>query len=84
MGNDWITRVSSVRREVDPQIFAALIKMEEHGWKLRRQGHKFYAYCPCPEPPHSKIRIDGTPKNPSNQAKRILREAAHCPEHPYD
>lgn len=75
--NFAVVAVSSVRREVDTEVFAVLEDFEPKGWLLRRQGHKFYFYCPCG---HSKVRIDGTPRNPSSAARRIRRELSYCPE----
>lgn len=72
-----IIAVSSVRREVHDEVFEVLEEYEERGWRLRRQGHKFYFYCPCG---NSKVRIDGTPRNPSGAARRIRRELSYCPE----
>lgn len=72
-----VIAVSSVRREVDDEIFAVLEEFEAKGWRLRRQGHKFYFYCPCG---NGKVRVDGTPRSPSSQARRVRRELGHCPD----
>ena len=66
----------AVRNEVDPLVYDVLKDLETEGWRVRRQGHKFYLYCPCGG---GKIRVDGTPKNPGNQARRIRKIAGHCP-----
>jgi hypothetical protein len=69
--------VATARREIDDAVYRVLLKYELKGWGLRRQGHKFYFYCPCKS---NSVRIDGTPRNPQQQAKRIEREISHCPE----
>lgn len=79
MPTDWIEIGEVGRREVTAVIYDLLCELVAEGWRLRRQGHKFYAYCPCAEG-GSKVRIDGTPSNPTGQARRARREADHCPE----
>ncbi|HZL05997.1 MAG TPA: hypothetical protein VFE45_11380 [Coriobacteriia bacterium] len=79
MAGDWLTAVSAVRREVDPEVYAVLVVLDARRWRIRRQGHKFRAYCPCGSD-GSSVRIDGTPRNPSQHARRVLREADHCPD----
>jgi hypothetical protein len=75
---DWIESAASIRRELDPAIFAVVSDLMRKGWRLRRQGHKFRMYCTCPDAPPG-IRVDGTPRNPSRRAVQIERQAAHCP-----
>lgn len=78
MPPEWISLSDIGRREVDPVIYELLQDLIAHGWRLRRQGHRFYVYCPCRDP-DGRIRIDGTPRNPVAQARRARREARHCP-----
>lgn len=47
------------------------------GWTLTPSGHKYRLLCPCGV---SYVRVDGTPRDPDNHARRILREAARCPD----
>ena len=47
---EWITLADVGRREVDPVIYVLLADLTREGWRLRRQGHKFYAFCPCGDP----------------------------------
>lgn len=76
MPSEFIS-VSAVRAEIDDAVFRVLRTYEAVGWRLRRQGHKFSFYCPCGS---SRVRIDGTPRNPQQHAKRIEREIGHCPD----
>lgn len=78
MTSSWVS-AASVRREVAPAIYEVMVELESRQWTFKRQGHKFRAYCPC-GPEGSMLRIDGTPRNPEARAKRLLREAAHCPK----
>lgn len=73
---EWVS-AQDVGREVSPVVHRVLKELETKGWRLRRQGHKFYLYCPCGT---GRIRVDGTPQNPDSQAKRIRREAERCPQ----
>ncbi len=57
----------------------AITELEAEGRRLVREGHGFYLYCPCRDP-RGRARIDSAPKNPSGQARRILREAGRCPD----
>lgn len=78
VSDDWVV-VADVRREIDKDIFRVLEDLEKQGWKLKRQGHKFYIYCPCGED-GSSIRVDGTPKNPSWKARMLRKDATRCPD----
>ena len=57
------------------EAIAELLKL---GWTLRPQGHRYYLYCPCPVG-GSRIRVDNSPRDATNHARRIMNEAAHCP-----
>ena len=80
MAGEWVSVKDVSRREVDDVIYDLLVELEERGWRLRRQGHKFYAYCPCGGDDGSMVRIDGTPRNPTGHAGRARRQADHCPD----
>lgn len=77
MPPDFIELADVGRREVPDVIYELLSELVGGGWRIRRQGHKFYLYCPCGT---GKIRIDGTPQNAVTQARRARREAARCPD----
>jgi hypothetical protein len=79
VAGEWLTSIASVRREVAPEVYAVLVELGSRGWRVRRQGHKFRAYCPCGDN-GSMVRIDGTPRSPVQHARRALREAGHCPD----
>lgn len=74
---DWV-EPADVSGELHKDVLAAVKVLVEAGWRLRRQGHKFYLYCPCGDG-GAQLRVDGTPKNPSWQAKTLLRDARRCP-----
>ena len=75
---DWVT-LRQVRREIDDDVLKALEPLEEAGWRLRRQGHKFGLYCPC-GPGGTWVRVDGSPKNPRTALRRIRQQVALCPD----
>lgn len=79
MAPQWIELSEVGRREVEPVTYRLLEDLVAQGWRLRRQGHKFYVFCPCGDP-GGRIRIDGTPRDAETQARRARREAAHCPD----
>lgn len=51
------------------------------GWTLHGEGHWGRLRCPCG---CSRIQVPGTPRNPGQAARRILREARRCPLPPDD
>jgi len=70
-----------VRRSLKPEIYVVVVEMvETHGWKLRRQGHGYRLFCPCPRSGGGRgVPVPGTPANPGNAAKRLRRNLEHCP-----
>jgi hypothetical protein len=79
MSGEWVS-ASDVASEVHKDVFAALLELEAGGWRIRRAGHKFQVYCPCGRG-GAKFSVGGTVSNPGNVARRIRRNAEHCPEH---
>ena len=79
---EWINSAASVRSEIDKEVFGVVEELMGAGWRLRRQGHKFRIYCPCPDGDATRatIAVNGTPKNPSTHARQVRRAAAHCPD----
>lgn len=61
-----------------PEVDRAIKVLLGKGWRIQEQGHRFYMLCPCGDL-RGRVRVDGTPKNPGNHAKRMLSEAGHCP-----
>lgn len=62
-----------------PEVNSAIKSLVGDGWRLIEQGHRFYLLCPCGDL-RGRVRVDGTPRNPGNHARRMLREATHCPD----
>ncbi len=75
VSGEWVS-AHAVRGEVSSVVHEVLKSLETKGWRIRRQGHKFYLYCPCGG---GRVRVDGTPQNAENQARRVRREAERCP-----
>ena len=61
----------------DPHVRRVIEQLIDKGWRIQEQGHKYNLLCPCGE---GRVRVDGTPANPQNHARRILREAERCPD----
>ena len=77
MAPDFIEFADVGRRELPAVLYELVGELAGCGWRIRRQGHKFRLYCPCGT---GTVRIDGTPQNAENQARRARREAARCPD----
>lgn len=58
-------------------IRRAIEQLIGKGWRIQEQGHKYNLLCPCGQ---GRVRVDDTPANPLNHARRILREAERCPD----
>ncbi|MCP2258905.1 hypothetical protein LX15_002604 [Streptoalloteichus tenebrarius] len=54
------------------------MELVRDGWRLEKQGHGWYLYCPCPE--RGVIMVASTPKNPEGHARAIERQAARRPD----
>lgn len=63
----------------EPEVDRAIKQLLAAGWSIREQGHRYYMLCPCGDL-RGRVRVDGTPKNPGNHARRMLSAARHCPE----
>lgn len=72
--------LASARGSVCPEVFAVLAGLDSDIWRLRKQGHKFYLYCGFAD--KCWIRVDGTPRNCGNDARRISRQIARCTAQP--
>jgi len=54
-----------------------LLTSDARRWRLVKQGHLYHLLCPCGQ---DFVRVDNSPRNPESHARRILREAARCPD----
>ena len=67
-------------RHTNKHVDAAVSHAESLGWRvLPGRGHWGYLYCPFAAQDGCKVRVDGTPKNPENHAKKLRRAIANCP-----
>lgn len=80
MPDDWL-RLVDVRGAVDKEVFDALRWLvDERGWRIRQQGHGFRVYCPCDRSEGgASAAVPGTSSRPATQARRLRRNAEHCP-----
>jgi hypothetical protein len=74
---EWVDP-KDVSGEIHKDVLAVVRVLAVSGWRLRRQGHKFYMYCPCGSN-GAQLRVDGTPRNSTQRAKILLRDARRCP-----
>lgn len=77
MSSGEVVAARSVRREVHKSIYEVLVEAEQDGWAVRRQGHKFWLYCPCGQ---GKVSVPGTPRSGDWAARRIRRDIRRCPD----
>ncbi|GLY32151.1 hypothetical protein Kisp02_55160 [Kineosporia sp. NBRC 101731] len=66
---------SVIRQECGPATAGMVIMLMAHGWRVRRQGHRFRLYCPCGE---ASLPYSGASHDDVSHAARIVRQAAHC------
>lgn len=72
---EWVS-VKSARSEIDyPQLYSLLQAKERQGWRLRRQGHGWWFYCPCDgqhDPRNAgMVSISHSPRNKSSHYRRV-------------
>lgn len=73
---DWVDP-KDVSSEIHKDVLAVVRVLTSSGWRLRRQGHKFYMYCPCGSD-GAQLRVDGSPKSSTQRAKILARDARRC------
>ena len=61
------------------EVEAAVADAESKGWVWRKMGHWGRLFCPHANRDGCQIGVSGTPKNPDNHAKQVLRAVARCP-----
>lgn len=62
-----------------PEVNKAIETLVDRGFRVEEQGHRYYLLCPCGDP-RGRVRVDSSPKNAGNHARRMMREAGHCPD----
>ena len=74
-----------VGRELSPSdhpkkdIRKILEKLVDQGWTIRAAAHWGDLYCPC-ENRCTKVPVSSTPRNATQDAKRIRYAAGRCPK----
>lgn len=77
---DWL-KVRALRGKVPKEVYDACAQLADDGWKFRKQGHGYRAYCPCQRANGGRgVPIPGSPPNPGNVARRLLQNREHCPD----
>lgn len=73
--------LEEAQRALDKDLYAVVEwAVTERDFRLRKQGHGFYLYCPCGGR-NLGVRVDHTPRNPTWAAKKIKYSVARCPGH---
>jgi hypothetical protein len=76
------TELDEAQRALHKDIYAVVEwAVNEKDYRLRKQGHGFYLYCPCGQRDLGMVRVDHTPRNPTWVAKKIKHAVARCPGH---
>lgn len=71
------------RSSMDPDVYKAVAELCSAGWKLFRAGHGWRILCPCLTDEGRSVAgapVPHTPSNPGSTARRLRRNAEHCPE----
>ena len=73
--------IKSVARTRHPHksIEDAVRHAEARGWTLRHMGHWGRLFCAHSDRDGCQIGVNGTPRDPENHARQILRAIARCP-----
>lgn len=76
---NWL-HPSSLRGKVDKEVFDVVEELCSVGWKVAQQGHGYRIYCPCTHEKGGRgVSIPGSGSNPGSSARRLRRNAEHCP-----
>lgn len=81
MPDDWLAP-ADLRSSVDLPVYNAVKWLyDERGWGIRKQGHAYRVYCPCDRGSGGRgVAVPGTSGRAESQAKRLRRNAEHCPD----
>ena len=60
-----------------PDLTKAVLKANEQGWRIVKEGKHYRAFCPCEN--GADFTIPGTPRSDSNAARRARADASKCP-----
>lgn len=66
-------------RHPNKEIEDAVGYAELKGWVWRKQGHWGRLYCAHADRDGCQFGVNGTPRNPENHAKQIIRAVDRCP-----
>lgn len=68
-----------VRKSLPSEVYDAVRELTDAGWTLHEAGHKYRLRCPC-YPDGRGFPVPGSPSNAGNTARRVRRNAEHCPD----
>lgn len=66
-------------RHPHKEIEAVVADAESKGWRWRKMGHWGRLFCPHAGRDGCQVGVNGTPKNPEDHARQVMRAIARCP-----
>ena len=66
-------------RHPNKEVRAALDYALGKGWTLRMQGQWGRLYCPHQDRDGCQVGVSGTPRNPDDHRRQIVRAVDRCP-----
>lgn len=70
-----------LRKRLQPEVYEAVMELLDQGWKIRKGGHGYRLFCPCSDDPTARgFPVPGSAASAGNTARRIRRNAEHCPD----
>ncbi|MDH2347257.1 hypothetical protein [Bradyrhizobium sp. SSUT77] len=66
-------------RHPHKEIEAVVAHAEEIGWRWRKMGHWGRLFCAHAGRDGCQVGVNGTPKNPEDHARQVMRAITRCP-----
>ena len=70
---------AEVQKRLKKEVAGVVLRAMDQDWRVRAFGHGVRLFCPCREPDHGTFSVSGSPKSPSNEARRVRRMLCKCP-----
>ncbi|BAK35895.1 hypothetical protein MLP_28810 [Microlunatus phosphovorus NM-1] len=71
---------TAVRKRLKPEVSGVVLEAMDQGWRVKALGHGVKLFCPCVQPDHGTFSVSGTPKSPTNEARRVRKMLSRCPK----
>lgn len=66
-------------RHPHKDIEAVVARAESIGWRWRKMGHWGRLFCSHAGRDGCQVGVNGTPKNPEDHARQVMRAIGRCP-----